>query len=957
MNNIKKKIHLFNKSLFLIICGWTALLGLLFFWNIYNVKNDIIKLAESDARQSWEKDVIYRLWAAQHGGVYVPVTKETQPNPYLPLHERDVTIFNRQYTLMNPAFMTRQIYDLTQKHLSIQGHLTSLKPIRPANVADAWETKALHRFEEGVKEVKEIIKDNFGDSYVRLMRPFTVDEPCMQCHAKQGYKVGDIRGGIAITVPLNNYLERIKRNTNQLLLLFLFIWLSGTSIIALMGKTINKTIYKLSRSKEQMTSILDTMDSSGFGLYIVDENNRIRHINSTMTKWFGYSVDQICYQNKSGEENPCSKCYLTDIIKDGKTIQYERSTGDRKFEVIATPITLYDGTPAKMEILTDVTRQKQIAEKMLEAKEAAESATAAKSSFLANMSHEIRTPMNAIIGMSKLTLDTKLNSRQRNFVTKVHYSAESLLRILNDILDFSKIEADKLELEVVDFSLQGVLDNLRSLIGYKADEQGVTLNVVVDPNVPPILRGDPIRLGQILTNLGNNAVKFTGQGEITIKIKLDKRKDDLSRLHFSICDTGIGISQEQQQRLFQAFNQADSSTSRRYGGTGLGLTICARLCALMGGKIWVESEPGTGACFHFTVQLKEGDAALVAQPVIESSEAIAQLYGANILLVEDNELNQELAMELLTGIGIRVTLACNGQEALDILQEDDFDGVLMDIQMPVMDGYTATRKIREQLRFKDLPIIAMTANVMAGDLAKAEASGMNEHISKPLDVNQMFNTMACWITPSEQPEVNYAPQQRPEHPAPPFEELVTIDTNKGLTTTRHNSELYQRLLIRFHTDLCRFIDEFRIAQKADDSDSMTRIAHTLKGSAGTVGATGIQDAAAELESLCQDNESFEVIESVLNRLSTEMEPIITELADFHAAQSAPVADVDPARINALVEQLKTLLREDDPQALTLLEEFEAVMPKQQMTELKNAMEGFDFESALEVLKRYESDME
>ncbi|MCK5520678.1 MAG: PAS domain-containing protein, partial [Candidatus Marinimicrobia bacterium] len=251
------------------------------------------------------------------------------------------------------------------------------------------------------------------------MRPFTVDEPCMQCHAKQGYKVGDIRGGIAITVPLNNYLERIKRNTNQLLLLFLFIWLSGTSIIALMGKTINKTIYKLSRSKEQMTSILDTMDSSGFGLYIVDENNRIRHINSTMTKWFGYSVDQICYQNKSGEENPCSKCYLTDIIKDGKTIQYERSTGDRKFEVIATPITLYDGTPAKMEILTDVTRQKQIAEKMLEAKEAAESATAAKSSFLANMSHEIRPPINGVVGMTDLLLDMELTSEQLEYAKTI----------------------------------------------------------------------------------------------------------------------------------------------------------------------------------------------------------------------------------------------------------------------------------------------------------------------------------------------------------------------------------------------------------------------------------------------------------------------------------------------------------------------------------------------------------
>ena len=380
------------------------------------------------------------------------------------------------------------------------------------------------------------------------------------------------------------------------------------------------------------------------------------------------------------------------------------------------------------------------------AKEDAEAGSRSKSDFLANMSHEIRTPMNAIIGMSKLALDTPLISRKQDFIEKVNYSARLLLGIINDILDFSKIEAGKLDMERIDFNLKSVLENFSNIIGLKSAEQGLELEIKVAPDVPGVLKGDPLRLGQILINLGNNAVKFTPQGAITISVKLDGREEDRALLHFCVSDTGIGITEEQQQTLFQSFSQADNSISRQYGGTGLGLAISKKLTQMMGGEIWVESQVGEGSHFHFTVMMEKGDPDQVQNAPTDTPERRENLMGAKILLVEDSDLNQELAIELLTDNGLIITSAWNGQEALKILETETFDGILMDIQMPVMDGYEATRQIRKQSRFKELPIIAMTANVMAGDLEKSAEAGMNDHIGKPFDLDDLLNTLSKWIT-------------------------------------------------------------------------------------------------------------------------------------------------------------------------------------------------------------------
>jgi len=875
---------------------------------------------------------------------------------------------------------------------------------------------------------------------------------------------------------------------------------------------------ELKESKIVLQNILDTM-LAGVVLVEVD-SGKIVEGNPEAIRILGLSREEVIgagygsFFKANSQDGRQEDHNAPSIVQAEFTIR--RKDGAEIPILKATNTFIMGGKRFFTESFLDITERYATEKALREAMAMAEAATRSKSAFLANMSHEIRTPMNAIVGLSHLALKTDVTPKQRDYLNKIQSSVQTLLALINDILDLSKIEAGKIEFECTKFHLNRVLENISSVLAVKASEKNLELMFRSGPDVPQVLTGDPLRLGQVLTNLIANAIKFTEQGEVVVSVRQVESTDDQVLLEFSVRDTGIGLTPEQQDKLFQPFTQADSSTTRRYGGTGLGLSISKQLVEMMGGVIRVESLPGEGSVFIFTVRLGVGEQglpyALMVTPdlrglkvlmaddsftsrqifdemltslsfavdtatsgyealgMIENTiETAAKPYdlvvldwqmpgmdgleaagrirantrlarkpkvilvtafgrdalerqgeppyvdailikpvnksilfntvmdvfresaplrepeeqrgrtsdqlrrhlgGRRVLLAEDNDINQQVATELLQDVGMVVEIAGTGQEAVDTLSDParSYDIVLMDVQMPEMDGLEATRIIRNVLGRVDLPIIAMTAHAMASEKQKCIEAGMNDHVSKPVDPDRLFAVLDKWIQPLPEGQIPPLPAPAAKsqdhdgalHPLP--ESLPNVDMATALNRLQGNRRLYRSLLGDFARGFADFVEDVRTARDTGDFQTMTRKAHTLKGVAGNLGAMALSQAAAALESAAK-RQDFSRFEALLAAIQENLSPLLEALQVLEprsVAGGIPPGgtEVELPRLEQSIARLDALLMDND---LSAEEEFAALQamlagraPADAVHQLETCLAGLDFKqarAALEVLAR------
>jgi two-component system sensor histidine kinase/response regulator len=989
------------------------------------------------------------------------------------------------------------------------------------------------------RTLNEMLGDRHGDSQGLSLEPFY---PSREEYLATG-------GAAAVAIAEGKPFEaelRLLRNDGTLF----WAWISGRSVnrndleqgtvwVVVDIDKRRRLEIDLQKSEEHHRQVVDNATEG----ILVLQDDRVVFANQRVAQIRGRTLDEVFALSANIDIHPDDLAHVHEEIarcfsglasnKHHAFRMVQHDTGAIRWVECSAVVIEWEGAPAGLAFLTDITERRALEQSLEESraerirlqtlqfetelKEAemarrhAEETTRAKSMFLANMSHEIRTPMNAIIGMAHLALRSQLDPKQRDYVEKIHGAGISLLGIINDILDFSKIEAGKMALEQVDFNLDTVLANVSMLTSGKAQEKRLEYLFQLPNEIPRNLIGDPLRLGQVLINLINNAIKFTEHGEVTVACRTRLRGEGEIELEFVVGDTGIGMTTEQVARLFRAFSQADETTTRKYGGTGLGLSIALGMVQMMGGRIWIESEAGRGTRAHFTARfglpliqprrhvlpdelnglrllaVDDNDAAravladiLGALPVTvefaaggeqalamlraadhaqpydvvltdldmpvmdgialisevkrdgvlrkpprmvlisahgnesvryrsESSladgfllkpvnasvlidalvrlfapaagcgqvrwhEAVPHFHGLSVLLVEDNQINQQIAAELMQAAGIVVEVAANGRLAVERLREAGpahFGMVFMDVQMPEMDGHQATRTIRADPAFADLPIVAMTAHAMEQERESCIASGMNDHIAKPIDPETVYQAIARWCPLQleagardaarvasfmEQFDAETGFEAEPAAPGDaPTLIIPGFDVADGLLRTLGNQEFYLQLLGRFRDGQADAAERIRAALVANDFDTGERLSHTLKGVAGMLGARQLAQLAGRMETLFRAREAEEAVLPLLDQLELDLTAAILALDAVLPATAAPAAGnkADAADLPALLRTLAALLAQSDGDAIDLLNESAALLrsglgPRVQQ-EVAAAAAAFDFDAALAAL--------
>ncbi len=853
-------------------------------------------------------------------------------------------------------------------------------------------------------------------------------------------------------------------------------------------------------------------------------DGKIEYANEAASRSLEFSREELLTMNIADinpDVTPRRLAERFQELREKPSLTWEGKAQSRSGRVFDTEVTVFLAEYLDRQLMVanvkDITDRKQAEAEMVRAKEMAESATKTKSDFLANMSHEIRTPMNAVIGLTHLALKTDLTRKQEDYLTKIKSAAQALLGIINDILDFSKIEAGKLDIEKADFQLEDVLNNLSSIVSQKAQEKNLEFLISSQHDIPHNLIGDPLRLGQILINLVNNAVKFTDKGEVVVSVALEEQVDDRVKVRFAVRDSGIGMTPEQSARLFQAFAQADTSTTRKYGGTGLGLSISKKLVEMMEGSIWAESEYGKGSSFIFNVWFGIGSEtapkkrfipdvaglralvvddneqareiltenlrlfALRAESVSSGEDAIRELVAADasdpyglvlmdwqmpgmdgleasriikrggrlkhipeismvtafgredirakaaeigidnyllkpispsilydslmdifataqedkgarhrkevtptadatgirVLLVEDNEMNQQVATELLESAGAIVTIANHGGEAVEILTAKEepppFDAVFMDMQMPVMDGLTATKLLRTKPYLEKLPIIAMTAHALIEERQRCLDAGMNDHVSKPIDPDVLFATLTRWAHARHLESAAPAPEKTE---APPLAKPVAaagelivpeidgVDVAGGLKRVAGNKKLYRSLLTQFAEKQGDAATQISEALKSGDANLAERIAHTVKGVAGNLGINSVQQSAALVEKAIRERDpATDTLVADLDKVLRAQVGTVAAALGATQTETAPEVTTKPFNAEAAADaatRLKAMLDASDGDSeetfTSLRDALVGKVDASALNALGDSIRDYDFEAAISKLDKIVQDL-